>query len=156
MFILDLSGLTLQAGPRNIVKDEYTPGGSIVGQANLEMDGNEIGTIQHHPIHIAGLGYSAMAAMHQQPGSGESNRLVLFFIFVLFCFYFRLWKAIQSLEFIHRRRAWCQKLNPIQMMFNHAIFGRLRCHRNNNSNNEYHIHRLIVRVFILLFRFLII
>lgn len=90
MFILDLSGLTLQAGPRNIVKDEYTPGGSIVGQANLEMDGNEIGTIQHHPIHIAGLGYSSMAAMHQQPGSGESNRLDLFFILVLFCFCFDL------------------------------------------------------------------
>ncbi|CRK99354.1 CLUMA_CG012662, isoform A [Clunio marinus] len=66
---IDLSGLTLQAGPRNIVKDEYTPGGSIVGQSNLEMDGNEIGTIQHHPIHIPGMGYTAMA-MHQQPGSG--------------------------------------------------------------------------------------
>jgi hypothetical protein len=70
MSILDLSGLTLQAGPRNIVKDEYTPGGSIVGQANLEMDGNEIGTIQHHPIHIGGMGYPAMA-IHQQPGSGQ-------------------------------------------------------------------------------------
>jgi hypothetical protein len=68
----DLSGLTLQAGPRNIVKDEYTPGGSIVGQANLEMEGNEIGTIQHHPIHIPGMGYTAMA-MHQNPGSGESS-----------------------------------------------------------------------------------
>ena len=73
-FILDLSGLTLQAGPRNIVKDEYTPGGSIVGQANLEMDGNEIGTIQHHPIHIPGMGYTGMA-MHTQPGSGESEFL---------------------------------------------------------------------------------
>lgn len=70
MFVVDLSGLTLQAGPRNIVKDEYTPGGSIVGQSNLDMDG-EIGTIQHHPIHIPGMGYTAMT-MHQQSGSGES------------------------------------------------------------------------------------
>lgn len=68
--------MTLQAGPRNIVKDEYTPGGSIVGQSNLEMDGNEIGTIQHHPIHIAGMGYAAMA-MHQQAGSGESSQFFL-------------------------------------------------------------------------------
>ena len=66
---LDLSGLTLQTGPRNIVKDEYTPGGSIVGQSNLEMEGNEIGTIQHHPIHIPGMSYTAMA-MHQNAGSG--------------------------------------------------------------------------------------
>lgn len=80
MFILDLSGLTLQAGPRNIVKDEYTPGGSIVGQANLEMDGNEIGTIQHHPIHIPGMGYTAMA-MHQQPGSGETFTLISSFFY---------------------------------------------------------------------------
>lgn len=81
MFILDLSGLTLQAGPRNIVKDEYTPGGSIVGQSNLEMDGNEIGTIQHHPIHIPGIGYTAMS-MHQQPGSGESDAETLLQYFI--------------------------------------------------------------------------
>jgi mothers against decapentaplegic homolog 4 len=80
--VLDLSGLTLQAGPRNIVKDEYTPGGSIVGQANLEMDGNEIGTIQHHPIHIPGMGYTAMA-MHQNPGSGESSTASLAPWFIL-------------------------------------------------------------------------
>lgn len=81
MFILDLSGLTLQAGPRNIVKDEYTPGGSIVGQANLEIDGNEIGTIQHHPIHISGMGYTSMT-MHQQSSSGKLSLYLLLFNFV--------------------------------------------------------------------------
>jgi MAD (mothers against decapentaplegic) family protein 4 len=68
---IDLSGLTLQAGPRNIVKDEYSAGTSnMVGTSNIEMDGNEIGTIQHHPIHI-GMGYSGMSTMHQNPGSGK-------------------------------------------------------------------------------------
>jgi hypothetical protein len=73
---LDLSGLTLQPGPRNIVKDEYTPGGSIVGQVNHDLDSNEIGTIQHHPIHLPGMGYQTMA-MHQQPGSGESQSVII-------------------------------------------------------------------------------
>lgn len=70
--ISDLSGLTLQAGPRSIVKDEYTPGVSIVGESHHGIDGNELGTIQHHPIHIQGIpGVSAYAAMAIQPGSGE-------------------------------------------------------------------------------------
>ncbi|KAG5681140.1 hypothetical protein PVAND_010600 [Polypedilum vanderplanki] len=68
---IDLSGLTLQAGPRNIVKDEYSAGSSMVGTSNIEMDGNEIGTIQHHPIHIS-MGYSTMT-MHQTPGSGDTK-----------------------------------------------------------------------------------
>lgn len=66
----DLSGLTLQAGPRSIVKDEYTPGVSIVGDSH-GMDGNEHGTIQHHPIHIQGIPGVSYAAMAIQPGSGE-------------------------------------------------------------------------------------
>lgn len=66
---IDLSGLTLQAGPRNIVKDEYSAGTSLVGTSNLEMDGSEIGTIQHHPIHI-NMGYSPLTHMHQTPGAG--------------------------------------------------------------------------------------
>lgn len=94
MFILDLSGLTLQAGPRNIVKDEYTPGGSIVGQSNLEMDGNEIGTIQHHPIHIPGIGYTAMS-MHQQTGSGEPNTFISLFSCLMSLFYLFIYFIIR-------------------------------------------------------------
>lgn len=45
--ILDLSGLTLQSGPSRLVKDEYTPGPVVTG--GLDLDGSEIGTIQHHP-----------------------------------------------------------------------------------------------------------
>lgn len=82
---IDLSGLTLQAGPR-IVKDEYTPGSSLVGTSNIEMDGNEgLGTIQHHPIHIS-MAYSAMT-MHTTPGSGK----FIFLCFIIsFLFYFVL------------------------------------------------------------------
>lgn len=46
---IDLSGLTLQSGPR-LVKDEYSAGGAVPG-SSMEVDG-EIGvsqTIQHHP-----------------------------------------------------------------------------------------------------------
>ncbi|XP_070496014.1 mothers against decapentaplegic homolog 4 isoform X3 [Chironomus tepperi] len=70
---IDLSGLTLQAGPRSIVKDEYSAGTSMVGTSNIEMDANEIGTIQHHPIHI-NMGYSTMT-MHQTPGSATTHIL---------------------------------------------------------------------------------
>lgn len=49
---IDLSGLTLQTGPSRLIKDEYTPGSVVPG--SMDIDGNEIGTIQHHP------------AMHQQ------------------------------------------------------------------------------------------
>jgi mothers against decapentaplegic homolog 4 len=86
---IDLSGLTLQTGPR-IVKDEYTPGSSMVGASNLEMDGGEgIGTIQHHPIHInMGYAHNAMT-MHTTPGSGEFlATLIQFFLFYCFYFYF--------------------------------------------------------------------
>lgn len=67
----DLSGLTLQTGTRGIVKDEYTPGSSIVGQGNLEIDiigNNDIGTVQHHPILVSGISYTSIAMHHQ---SGE-------------------------------------------------------------------------------------
>jgi mothers against decapentaplegic homolog 4 len=60
---IDLSGLTLQAGPRSIVKDEYS-----AGTSSIDMEPNELGTIQHHPIHI-NMGYSTMT-MHQTTGSG--------------------------------------------------------------------------------------
>lgn len=45
---IDLSGLTLQSGSGR--KDEYTPGSgvsSVTGQ--MDIDGTDIGTIQHHP-----------------------------------------------------------------------------------------------------------
>lgn len=63
---IDLSGLTLQAGPRSIVKDEYS-----AGTSSIDMEPNELGTIQHHPIHI-NMGYPAMT-MHQTPGSGDTK-----------------------------------------------------------------------------------
>ncbi|XP_052902627.1 mothers against decapentaplegic homolog 4 [Anopheles moucheti] len=60
---IDLSGLTLQSGPSRLIKDEYTPG-SVVG-GGMDIDGNEIGTIQHHPSMVAGGAYSTMS-MHPQ------------------------------------------------------------------------------------------
>lgn len=55
---IDLSGLTLQSCPSRLVKDEYSAGGSMLGGPSvggpppgtaLDMDGTEMGTIQHHP-----------------------------------------------------------------------------------------------------------
>ncbi|XP_058129703.1 mothers against decapentaplegic homolog 4 isoform X1 [Anopheles ziemanni] len=60
---IDLSGLTLQSGPSRLIKDEYTPG-SVVG-GGMDIDGNEIGTIQHHPSMVAGAAYGSMS-MHPQ------------------------------------------------------------------------------------------
>uniref|UniRef100_A0A182MSX2 Mothers against decapentaplegic homolog n=1 Tax=Anopheles culicifacies TaxID=139723 RepID=A0A182MSX2_9DIPT len=60
---IDLSGLTLQSGPSRLIKDEYTPG-SVVG-GGMDIDGNEIGTIQHHPSMVASGAYSTMS-MHPQ------------------------------------------------------------------------------------------
>ncbi|XP_058446506.1 mothers against decapentaplegic homolog 4 isoform X1 [Malaya genurostris] len=59
---IDLSGLTLQAGPNRLIKDEYTPGSVVSG--SMDIDGNEIGTIQHHPSMVPGSGYSSMG-LHQ-------------------------------------------------------------------------------------------
>lgn len=54
---IDLSGLSLQSGPSRLVKDEYTAGS--VTAAGLDLDGNDIGTIQHHPAAIgAPQGYA--------------------------------------------------------------------------------------------------
>ena len=122
---LDLSGLTLQSGPSRIIKDEYTPGGSL-GNVNLELDGNEIGTIQHHPIHMPGMGYSSMSAMHQQPGSGKTvftiyfsslfrslnhNFLLAFLLICIFFVLFQLFKIKLTLKVAlhYIRRVWCQK-----------------------------------------------
>uniref|UniRef100_A0AAG5CT31 Mothers against decapentaplegic homolog n=1 Tax=Anopheles atroparvus TaxID=41427 RepID=A0AAG5CT31_ANOAO len=60
---IDLSGLTLQSGPSRLIKDEYTPG-SVVG-GGMDIDGNELGTIQHHPSMVAGAAYGSMS-MHPQ------------------------------------------------------------------------------------------
>uniref|UniRef100_A0A182VRN2 Mothers against decapentaplegic homolog n=1 Tax=Anopheles minimus TaxID=112268 RepID=A0A182VRN2_9DIPT len=64
---IDLSGLTLQSGPSRLIKDEYTPG-SVVG-GGMDIDGNEIGTIQHHPSMVAGGAYSTMSMHPQVPAS---------------------------------------------------------------------------------------
>lgn len=55
---IDLSGLTLQSGPSRLVKDEYSAG-SVVPPGALDMDPNEMGTIQHHagPMPPQGYGY---------------------------------------------------------------------------------------------------
>ncbi|XP_017847953.1 mothers against decapentaplegic homolog 4 isoform X1 [Drosophila busckii] len=63
---IDLSGLSLQSGPSRLVKDEYSAG-SLVG--GMDIDGNDIGTIQHHPTQMvgpAGYGYPP-----QGPGPGD-------------------------------------------------------------------------------------
>lgn len=71
---IDLSGLSLQSGPSRLVKDEYTAGS--VTAAGLDLDGNDIGTIQHHPAAIgAPQGYapypqgdqSALGAVYPHP-----------------------------------------------------------------------------------------
>lgn len=56
---IDLSGLTLQSGPSRIVKDEYSAGGTI--PSGMDLDGNELGTIQHHPQAIPNPGYGYQA-----------------------------------------------------------------------------------------------
>lgn len=54
---IDLSGLTLQSGPSRLVKDEYSAG-SIVPTGNMDIDGTDLGTIQHHPSGLPqGYGY---------------------------------------------------------------------------------------------------
>lgn len=50
---IDLSGLTLQSGPSRIVKDEYSAG-SVVPPGAMDMDGSDLGTIQHHPARMGG------------------------------------------------------------------------------------------------------
>lgn len=62
----DLSGLTLQTGPSRLIKDEYTPGSVVPG--SMDIDGNEIGTIQHHPAMVPGGGYGGMGMHQQVPG----------------------------------------------------------------------------------------
>ncbi|XP_058979395.1 mothers against decapentaplegic homolog 4 isoform X2 [Musca domestica] len=48
---IDLSGLSLQSGPSRHVKDEYSAGPLVGG---MDIDGNDIGTIQHHPSQMVG------------------------------------------------------------------------------------------------------
>ena len=67
---VDLSGLTLQSGPSRLIKDEYTPG-SVVG-GGMDIDGNEIGTIQHHPSMVASGAYGTMSMHPQVPGKQRS------------------------------------------------------------------------------------
>lgn len=53
---IDLSGLTLQSGPSRLVKDEYSAG-SIVPPGGMDLDGSDMGTIQHHPSGLPPQGY---------------------------------------------------------------------------------------------------
>ncbi|XP_032305491.1 mothers against decapentaplegic homolog 4 isoform X3 [Drosophila ananassae] len=68
---IDLSGLSLQSGPSRLVKDEYSAGPLVGG---MDIDGNDIGTIQHHPTQMVGPGYgyaqgpAEYAVPHGMPG----------------------------------------------------------------------------------------
>ena len=80
---IDLSGLSLQSGPSRLVKDEYSAGPLVGG---MDIDGNDIGTIQHHPSQMVGppgggYGYP------QGPGKEIIQFLALVFhFFFLDCF----------------------------------------------------------------------
>ncbi|KAL5273961.1 SMAD4 family protein [Megaselia abdita] len=55
---IDLSGLSLQSGPSRIVKDEYSAGPVLGGGlGGMDIDGNDMGTIQHHPQPMSSQGY---------------------------------------------------------------------------------------------------
>lgn len=62
---IDLSGLSLQSGPSRLVKDEYSAGPLVGG---MDIDGNDIGTIQHHPSQLVGPGYG-----YPQGGVADTN-----------------------------------------------------------------------------------
>ncbi|XP_029408417.1 mothers against decapentaplegic homolog 4 isoform X2 [Bactrocera dorsalis] len=70
---IDLSGLSLQSGPSRLVKDEYSAGPLVGG---MDIDGNDIGTIQHHPSQLVGPGYGypqGGAVPHGMPLAGPMN-----------------------------------------------------------------------------------
>ncbi len=67
---IDLSGLTLQSGPNRIIKDEYCAGSVL--NSGMDIDGTDIGTIQHHPAPTSGYGY--------QQGSGKLQNLFIYFL----------------------------------------------------------------------------
>ncbi|XP_067614613.1 mothers against decapentaplegic homolog 4 isoform X2 [Eurosta solidaginis] len=70
---IDLSGLSLQSGPSRLVKDEYSAGPLVGG---MDIDGNDIGTIQHHPSQLVGPGYGypqGPAVPHGMPMPGPIN-----------------------------------------------------------------------------------
>ncbi|XP_017473381.1 PREDICTED: mothers against decapentaplegic homolog 4 isoform X2 [Rhagoletis zephyria] len=70
---IDLSGLSLQSGPSRLVKDEYSAGPLVGG---MDIDGNDIGTIQHHPSQLVGPGYGypqGPAVAHGMPLAGPMN-----------------------------------------------------------------------------------
>lgn len=71
---IDLSGLSLQSGPSRIVKDEYSAGPVVGGGGGMDIDGNDIGTIQHHPSPLGPQGYG------YPQGSGKKDTIVLLFL----------------------------------------------------------------------------
>lgn len=86
---IDLSGLTLQSGPNRIIKDEYCAGSVL--NSGMDIDGTDIGTIQHHPAPASGYGY--------QQGSGKckENFFNVFPFFFFFCFiHFELCLRIET------------------------------------------------------------
>lgn len=86
---IDLSGLSLQSGPSRLVKDEYSAGPLVGG---MEIDGNDIGTIQHHPSQMVGPGGYGFP---QGPGKLKKKKnfsffslWFLYFNCLLFCFFY--------------------------------------------------------------------
>ncbi|XP_046804918.1 mothers against decapentaplegic homolog 4 isoform X3 [Lucilia cuprina] len=72
---IDLSGLSLQSGPSRLVKDEYSAGPLVGG---MDIDGNDIGTIQHHPSQMVGppgggYGYPPGPVGHAMQMAGPMN-----------------------------------------------------------------------------------
>ncbi|XP_065368967.1 mothers against decapentaplegic homolog 4 isoform X2 [Calliphora vicina] len=72
---IDLSGLSLQSGPSRLVKDEYSAGPLVGG---MDIDGNDIGTIQHHPSQMVGppgggYGYPQGPVSHAMQMAGPMN-----------------------------------------------------------------------------------
>ncbi|XP_017101140.2 mothers against decapentaplegic homolog 4 isoform X1 [Drosophila bipectinata] len=65
---IDLSGLSLQSGPSRLVKDEYSAGPLVGG---MDIDGNDIGTIQHHPTQMVGPGYGYAQGPAEYVGDGN-------------------------------------------------------------------------------------
>lgn len=78
---IDLSGLSLQSGPSRIIKDEYCAGSVI--NANMDIDGTDLNTIQHHPGTMPPQSYSA----YQQSGGKKYAFLHLCVYYIFICFF---------------------------------------------------------------------
>lgn len=81
---IDLSGLTLQSGPSRIIKDEYCAG-SVIG-GSMDIDGPDIGTIQHHPAPMQSQGYGYQSG----PGKYTNKRFITLHYHVHFIWFMKL------------------------------------------------------------------